>query len=93
MRPQGLHTLSQHGYCGLQRIVYWDVGAYISSYDAASLLKLVQQGNDMCSTYVDHDLVALAVQTFILCFVAAACHSIQVYLARKAACGSFTRCL
>jgi len=92
MRPLGLYTLSNHGYCGLQRIVYWDVGAYISGDDAATLLALVQQGSDMCSTYVDHDLIAMAVQTCILCFVAAACHSIQVYLTRKAVCGSFFQC-
>ena len=92
MRPLGLYTLSNHGYCGLQRIVYWDVGAYISGDDAATLLALVQQGSDMCSTYADHDLIAMAVQTCILCFVAAACHSIQVYLTRKAAYGSFIHC-
>ena len=92
MRPLGLYTLSNHGYCGLQRIVYWDVGAYISGDDATTLLILVQQGSDMCSTYADHDLIAMAVQTCILCFVAAACHSIQVYLTRKAACGSFIHC-
>ncbi len=92
MRPLGLYTLSNHGYCGLQRIVYWDVGAYISGDDATTLLILVQQGSDMCSTYVDHDLIAMAVQTCILCFVAAACHSIQVYLTRKAAYGSFIHC-
>ena len=93
MRPMGLHTLSQHGYCGLHRIVYWDVGAYITRDDAASLLTLVQQGGSMCGAYVDHDLIALAVQTLILCFVAAACQSIHVYLARKALCGSFRQSL
>ncbi len=92
MRPLGLYTLSNHGYCGLQRIVYWDVGAYISGDDAATLLALVQQGSDMCSTYVDHDFTAMAVQTCILCVVAAAYHSIQVYLTRKAVCGSFMQC-
>ena len=90
LRPVGLHTLSQHGYCGLHRIVYWDTGAYLSKDDAASLLALVQEGSSMCSTYVGHDLVALVVQTFILCFVAAACQSVQVYLTRQAASGSFS---
>lgn len=93
MKPMGLRTLSQHGYCGLQRLVYWDVGAYITKEDAASLLQLVQQGSDMCTSYVDHDLIALAVQTCVLCFVAAACQSIQVYLARKAAYGSMSHSL
>ena len=75
--------LSQHGYCGLQRIVYWDVGAFISASDAAKLLQLIQQGGSMCSTFVDHDLTALAVQAAILYGVAAACHSVQAYLARR----------
>ena len=67
----------------MQSIVYWDVGAYISTYDAAKLLQLIQQGSRMCSTYVSHDLIALAVQTAILYIVAAACHGIQAYLARR----------
>lgn len=75
--------LSQHGYCGLHRIIYWDVGAFISASDATNLLQLIQQGGSMCSTYVDHDLIALAVQTLILYGVAASCHSVQAYLAKR----------
>ena len=82
-KPVGLHMLSQHGYCGLQRIVSWDFGAYITASDATNLLQLTQQGGSMCSTFVDHDLIALAVQTVILYGVAAACHSVQAHLARK----------
>ena len=93
MRPVGLYTLSQHGYCGLQRIVYWDVGAYITTDDAAGLLQLVQQGSRMCSSYVDHDLIALGVQSLILSSAAAACHSLQVYLARNEVSGSMWRSL
>lgn len=82
-KPVGLYMLSQHGYCGLHRIVYWDVGAFISVGDATNLLQLVQEGGSMCSTFVDHDLIALAVQTAILCGVATACYSVQAYLARR----------
>lgn len=82
-KPVGLHMLSQHGYCGLQRIMSWDVGAYVTASDATDLLQLTQQGGSMCSTYVDHDLIALAVQTALLYGVAAACHSTQAHLARK----------
>ena len=82
-KPVGLHTLSQHGYCGLQSIVYWDVDAYITTNDATNLLQLIQQGSSMCSTYVGHDVIALAVQTAILYTVAAACHGVQAYLARR----------
>ena len=82
-KPVGLRMLSQHGYCGLQRIVYWDVGAYITASDATDLLQLLQQGGSMCSTFVDHDLIALAVQAAILYGVAAACYSVQANLARR----------
>ena len=82
-QPVGLHTLSQHGYCGLQSIVYWDVGAYISASDATNLLQLLQPDGRLCSTYVHHDLIALAMQSAILYVVAALCYSIQAFLARK----------
>lgn len=81
-KPVGLHMLSQHGYCGLQRIMSWDVGAYMTVSDATKLLQLTQQGGSMCSTFVGHDLIALAVQTAILYGVAAACYTVQANLAR-----------
>ena len=80
LRPVGLQALSQHGYCGLQSIVYWDVGAYITKDAASSLLTLISEGGSMCNSYLNHDLIALAAQAVILVMCAAACLMLRVYL-------------
>lgn len=83
LRPVGLQALSQHGYCGLQSIVYWDAGAYITRDAASSLLELISEGGNMCSSYLHHDLIALAAQAMILIVCAVACLVLRVFLFRR----------
>lgn len=83
LRPVGLQALSQHGYCGLHGIVYWDTGAYITQEAANSLLTLIEQGGNMCSSYIHRDLIALAAQAGILLVCAGLCLMIKVYLFKR----------
>lgn len=83
LRPVGLQALSQHGFCGLQSIVYWDAGAYITKDAASNLLVLLSEGGSMCSSYLRHDLIALAAQAVILLLCAAGCLMLRVYLYRR----------
>lgn len=70
VRPPGLLSLAQHGYCGLEGIVPWHFGEGISQADAAVLLQLLQDDGAMCRSFVRNNHAALAVQAIIWHLVA-----------------------
>ena len=64
--PVMLRVLARQGFCGVQRVLPWNEGEWISEAQAQQLHAMLASGPAMCSRFVRNDLLALLIQASLL---------------------------